>query len=539
MNENLARKIVNREELVQRATEARDAGLVVVQCHGCFDIVHPGHLRYLEFAHRQGDILIVSVTGDNQIDKGSQRPFIPQELRAENLAALEYVDWVYINPNPTAVGILGEVQPHIYVKGAEYEHSTDPGFLAERRVVESYGGRVIFSSGEVIFSSTRLLETIAADDSLDAQRLAAVCQRHNINASSIEKIVNNLESCRVLVIGDIILDQYVLCDATEVANEAPMMSLVELERREYLGGAAIVARQIAALGASATLLSACGNNDEARSTMDTLDDEQIYTRLLPVRHSLPRKTRFVVETAKMLRVEKAEYAPLDSQAETTAVAEIEAQLDHVDAVIWCDFGYGMITSNLLRRTLPILRERKKIIAGNVSGPRGNLLEFKNVDLLCPTERQLRTVFHDFEQGLSKVAWEAMSHTRAKHLVTSLAKRGIVAFDRQTQQANLPEYSGRLLSEYLPSFADKVVDSLGAGDAFLAVATLALTAGAGLMQAAYLANAASALEHATLGNVPISKRNLIRWLDGRLELIPRADTDASGQRVRPLRTRAAP
>src|SRR5581483_8918461 len=103
-----ARKLLSREQLLARRAEAKGAGRRVVQCHGCFDIVHPGHLRHLRHAKAQGDILLVSITGDSMIDKGTGRPLIPQELRAEYLAALDCVDWVHIESRPTAVELLAE-----------------------------------------------------------------------------------------------------------------------------------------------------------------------------------------------------------------------------------------------------------------------------------------------------------------------------------------------------------------------------------------------------------------------------------------------
>ncbi|MGB2988258.1 MAG: adenylyltransferase/cytidyltransferase family protein, partial [Phycisphaerae bacterium] len=171
MSSSLQRKIVEFDELLSVARAARAAGKTIVQCHGCFDIVHPGHIRYLEFARRQGDVLIVSLTGDSDISKGNQRPYIPQELRAENLAALMFVDHVYIDPSPTAESILAQVMPDIYVKGREYEHSTDPAFLAEKNVVEAYGGRIIFSSGEIVFSSTALIERMPQNGETQSHRL--------------------------------------------------------------------------------------------------------------------------------------------------------------------------------------------------------------------------------------------------------------------------------------------------------------------------------------------------------------------------------
>ncbi|MCH7526184.1 MAG: adenylyltransferase/cytidyltransferase family protein, partial [Planctomycetes bacterium] len=107
------RKIVTHEQLIARVVQARRGGETIVHCHGCFDIVHPGHIRYLEFARRQGDLLIVTLTGDSDVAEGNQRPYIPQELRAETLAALEFVDLVYIDPNPSADSVLHDVKPNV------------------------------------------------------------------------------------------------------------------------------------------------------------------------------------------------------------------------------------------------------------------------------------------------------------------------------------------------------------------------------------------------------------------------------------------
>ena len=126
----ISRKTCSLQQLLQLRENAQKQGRSVVHCHGCFDIVHPGHIRYLQFARAQGDVLIVSITGDASIDKGDQRPYIPQELRAENLAALELVDFVVIDRNETAVEILGRLRPDVYVKGQEYATSSDPRFLA-------------------------------------------------------------------------------------------------------------------------------------------------------------------------------------------------------------------------------------------------------------------------------------------------------------------------------------------------------------------------------------------------------------------------
>lgn len=111
MNEQIRRKIVNLPTLAAILRTLRAEGKHVVQCHGCFDIVHPGHIRHLSDAAEQGDVLVVSVTSDRQIDKGVGRPIIPEELRCESLAALAMVDFVVVDRDSWAGPILEQNPP--------------------------------------------------------------------------------------------------------------------------------------------------------------------------------------------------------------------------------------------------------------------------------------------------------------------------------------------------------------------------------------------------------------------------------------------
>src|SRR3954447_26433495 len=129
------RKVCGLDELLDRRAAARAAGQTVVHCHGCFEVVHPGHIQHLQFARSLGDVLVVSVSADRHVNKGVARPLIPDALRAASVAALECVDHVYVNPEATAAGLLDTMRPDVYVKGSEYERSADPRFLAERDIV--------------------------------------------------------------------------------------------------------------------------------------------------------------------------------------------------------------------------------------------------------------------------------------------------------------------------------------------------------------------------------------------------------------------
>jgi rfaE bifunctional protein nucleotidyltransferase chain/domain len=232
------------------------AGRVVVHCHGCFDIVHPGHIHHLQYAKSLGDLLVVSVSADSHVNKGVDRPLIPDDLRAKSLAALECVDAVFLNESSTAVDLLEQLQPDFYVKGREYEKNFDPRFTAEREAVARHGGRVVFSSNDIIYSSTALIGGMERTDPFKDEKLRRFCQRHDLSGRSLQQLMHRFRGQRVVVIGDYILDRYHFCDATGVAGESPMMALRSIDRRDFDGGGAIIAQHMAGLGATPTLITA-------------------------------------------------------------------------------------------------------------------------------------------------------------------------------------------------------------------------------------------------------------------------------------------
>ena len=152
-------KIHEVEELAVLLGELKVAGKIIVHCHGCFDLMHPGHIRYFQAARRMGDILAVTVTPDVYVDKGPGRPVFSESLRAESVAALECVDYVAINKWPTAEETLRLFRPDYYVKGQEFENlEDDTGKIQrEHEVAREVGAEMRFTH-EVVYSSTKLLE---------------------------------------------------------------------------------------------------------------------------------------------------------------------------------------------------------------------------------------------------------------------------------------------------------------------------------------------------------------------------------------------
>ena len=528
------RKILSHKDLLASRAAARAAGRRVVHCHGCFDIVHPGHIRHLKFAKSLGDLLLVSITGDHEMTKGEGRPLIPQELRAENLAELDCVDWVYVEPRPTAADLLAEVQPDVYIKGREYETNADPRFRAEREAVERAGGRVVFSSGDVVFSSTALIAAMESSVDPFHHRLTQLLARPDMQPDRLLETLTGVRGKRLVVLGEVIRDTYLFCDRPDIAHESPVMTLRPVDRRSFDGGAAVIARHAAALGARPVLVTALPETAEAEAFRAAMaaDGIEVLSVASPAR--IPEKQRYLVQSQKVLKVDLVEPLVLDTAgADAMLDAARQAVGSGADGAILADFGLGLFSPALVARLCATLRPHTGVLAGDVSGRRHNLRAMRHLDLACPSEDEVRTAYSLHGEALPSVAWRLLHETRSKAAVVTMGAEGLVAFEPFPDAAE-PSKAGdplrsRVRGEHVPALSPHAIDPLGCGDALITTATLALAAGAGLVPAVFLGSVAAAVHAQRLGNPTLEpselRRAMLRLAGARLAY--------AGTEVKPL------
>jgi rfaE bifunctional protein kinase chain/domain/rfaE bifunctional protein nucleotidyltransferase chain/domain len=505
-------KVMSVAAAADAVRRAQANGDTVVQCHGCFDIVHPGHIRHLRHARSFGTRLLVTVTGDAVMAKGEARPLIPQELRAENLAALDFVDWVAVNDDPTAAELLERTRPDVYVKGKEYERNDDPRFLLERQIVERHGGRVVFTSGDVVFSSTALIAAMEERTDPFQARLRGLFARHHLDAAGADRLISGFRGRTVVVVGDVVIDTYVLCDRAEVAGESAILSLRPTDRRSFDGGAAIIAQHLAALGARPILVTVLPRSLESERMRRRLADRGIDVRSIECDRPIVEKQRFLVGAQKVMKLDLGQRIDLDA-AQRERLHELASEASRgADAAIVADFALGLLAPASIGPLCRAMRSNVGVLAGDVSGRRSNLLAMDMMDLLCPSESELREAMHLPEDGLASVVWSMLDMTRSRAAIVTLGPDGLIAFDRPSDAGrDGPRWLERVAGEHVPSFAPFAVDQLGCGDALLSTATLVLAAGGTVAQAAMLGNVAAAAEAQRLGNIPVDAAELRRGL----------------------------
>lgn len=470
--------ILSRTDLLAWRQGLRDRGRRLVQCHGCFDIVHPGHVRHLRWARAQGDVLLVTITADRGISKGVGRPLIPHDLRAENLASLDMVDAVHIVDEPTAEGILQAVEPDVYVKGREYESNNDPRFAAERAAVERAGGRVVFSSGDIVFSSSALIAALESgrDTGVDASTgaLAQLLRRPGMAAHDLASVLDATQGKRVLVIGEPIEEVYRVCQSPQIGAREPVMTLRPAGERRFDAGASGVALQFAAMGLVPTLLTCPPDGQAGTRFAERLRLSGVQLALLPPTRDPLLVEHYIAGAQKLMTVDHARPIAADTTLRSAITTSVREMAGAFDAVCIADQGLGLLAGPVARTIGELLRERSSVLTASAQARTASPLAIRHADLLCAGEQDLRRAVANPTGSLTSAAWSAMDAAQAASAIVGLGPEGLLAFDRLPEPIDTGDgWPSRVRAQPVPSLSPLSLDTAGADAAVLAAATLAL------------------------------------------------------------------
>ncbi len=510
LSEQFGHKIKTAQEL-RAIIGDRPRENSVVMCHGVFDVVHPGHVRHLLYAKSLGSILIASITADRHIVKGVYRPHIPQELRAANLAAFEMVDYVLIDTHAEPIENLKILEPDLFAKGYEYQSgAVNPKTSEEQRVIESYGGELIFTPGDIVYSSSRLIELDPPQ--IKSEKLINLMEQAGIEFDTLRQTLLGMKQKKLHVVGDTIVDSLTHCALIGGQTKTPTLSVLYQDRADYVGGAAIVAKHLKASGAEVEFSTVLGDDDLKDMVLADLEAAGVSTRpVIDSTRPTTNKNAVVVGGYRLLKIDT-----LDNRSITNGV--LKHLVDGVasnksDAILFSDFRHGLFN----KRTIPALVEAipegtYRVADSQVASRWGNITEFTDFDLITPNEREARFALADQDSGVRPLASRLYDAAACKTLILKLGDRGVLTCVSDDHEALDSFFS-------IDSFVDNLVDPVGAGDALLAYSTLAMLVSGSPIQATILGSIAAALECEQDGNIPISPADLL----DRLSLVERQVT----------------
>ncbi len=495
INEKIITDINDLETVINNL---KAAGKRIVLCQGHFNVIHTGHMRFLEFSRKQGDCLIIALMGNRLIKEELKDKFFDEIDRAYGVASIQYVDNVFIYSLYSIEKIISIIKPSVYVRGEEFSNKTDL-IKTEIDCVEKYGGKIVFSSGDIHYAQTDFLEKNIGDIKTERfEKFISALKKQKISISRLLDYCENFKNKHLLVIGDTIVDQYVVCDALGMSSEAPVLVVREIEHKEFVGGAAIVSRHVRALGAKCSFISLIGDDEPARIVKKELDNEKInYHFIIDKGRPTTFKIRYMVATQKVLRVSRLKDHHLDTKDEEKIKTYIDKLISEIDGIIVSDFCYGVITPGLLDYISKKAEKYKIKLFGDVqsSSQIGNVAKFKNYYMIKPTEKEARIALDDKYSGIERIGNNLLKNTGAQNLILSLGPEGFIVF-KSTDNKNF------IKTQHFSALNPSPVDVVGAGDSLLTAISVASCAGADIMEASAIGAVMASIAVGKIGNVPV-------------------------------------
>jgi rfaE bifunctional protein nucleotidyltransferase chain/domain len=485
-------KILSLDALACKADELRANGKRIVMCHGTFDLMHTGHIRHLQRAKQEGDILLVTLTGDAFVNKGPGRPVFREDLRAETLAALACVDFVAINYEQAAINAITQLRPNIYVKGGEYRVALDDvtGNIArEQQAVEAGGGN-IFYTDELTFSSSSLLNEHFGVFSAETKDYLQTF-RKTYDFKDVIDMVKSLARLKVLVVGDAIIDQYHYIKALGQVGKGNAMAVKYESEEQFAGGAMAVANHLAGFSDSVSLVTGLGKLETHEAFIRSKLLPNVTPEFFYINDAQTvTKRRFVdSDFAKLFEVYFCSEDAPHKDVSDKVCAWLEANLERFDVVIVPDFGNGFISQEMVE----VMCRKARFLAVNAqlnSGNRGHhvISRYSRVDFASINEPELRLAAHNRHDPIELVAETIGEGIKANNIAITRGSQGLLFKDRKFGAIH-----------YVPALSAKVLDRIGAGDAFLALAGLCIGGRLPSEVAAFVGSVSAALEVQIVGN----------------------------------------
>ncbi|MFA6584004.1 MAG: PfkB family carbohydrate kinase [Elusimicrobiaceae bacterium] len=484
MHSSYNTKILSIAGLAEKVVQLKLQGKTVVLCHGVFDLMHPGHIKHIQAARKEGDILVVTVTPDRHVNKGPGRPVFTEHLRAETLASLNAVDFVAINEWATAVEMLKTVRPSVYIKGSEYaaaEKDITGGIAEEKRAIESVGGTLRFTN-EITFSSTELLNKFFGVFP-EATREFLQDFKLKLSPETVIDKIKSVKKLKVLVVGDVIIDEYHYCKGLGKSPKDNIITTKFISDEQFAGGVLACANHIAGFCDDVTLLTCLGAKDSKEEYIKKSLKPNIKTRFFSRPDTCTVvKRRFVepVFLTKLFEVAFLEDSPLPQDTEREMLSYLDSVIKEYDLVLVSDFGHGLINDRLIQ-----CLNKARFLAVNAQTNSANngynlVTKYSRADYVCIDEPEIRLASHD-------------KYGEVRNLITALSgKLSCSQISITRGHLGSTTYNGGSFFE-TPVFSSKIVDRVGAGDSYLSVTAPLAAAGLPPELIGFVGNAAAALK----------------------------------------------
>jgi len=498
-------KIKNIQDLSQIISDLKSKGRKIVHCHGVFDLLHIGHIKHFEEAKTFGDVLIVSITPDEFVNKGPGRPAFTTSLRLEALSALECIDYVVANKFPTAEEIINTLKPSVYCKGPDYKDHADDitgKILDEELAIQAVGGHLRYTD-DVTFSSSSLLNKFGDLYSHEQESMIQNLVKKN-SFETISSCLEEVKKLKVLIIGETIIDQYIFCEALGKSGKEPVLVLRDIDTQDYLGGVLAISRHLSGFCEKVSVLSFLGEKNEYKSFIEENIEENINLNFLNKNNSPTIiKRRFVdnIDRKKILGVYSINDNALQEDEEDKFIKAYDQMVEEHDLIIVSDYGHGIISPKVaqhISNTEKFISLNAQVNAANIGTH--NIRKYHDINCLIINETELRHEMRQRDGDTEKMASVLKNMISAKYVTVTQGKDGVFLVNDDKNPIRCP------------GFASEVVDKIGSGDALLALLSICLYNNFDVDLSLFIGSLAAAQSVESIGNSkPVNKAKLLKTI----------------------------
>lgn len=507
MKTSIKGKILLFDDLIGKVGELKKSGKTVVQSHGIFDLIHPGIINHLTEAKDQGDVLIVTVIKDKNVRRGSGRPIFPDKMRASNVASLEQVDYVCIVDDEVPFECVKKIKPDIFAKGRAYKerHRMIYQKLYEEEREFYFGKSKIYETKGFSFSSSHIINNFLDIYPEETKHfLKQLSAKHTFKR--IAQCINDLKGLKVLVFGDGIIDEYHYCESMGKSAKSPIVVNRYVAHEVFAGGAFAIANHISGLCDEVHLATLLGKDDSRKDFVLKNLRPNVAAKLF-YRDDGPTivKKRYINQYSnqKLFEVNYLNDKDIDSACEARVLEHLKSTLPTYDLVLVSDFGHGFITKNIIH----VIEKYSNKFAVNTQTNAANtgynmITKYKNPHFVCLDETEARYATQNRFGDIEIIAKTILETINADHLIITLGKNGSIGIDK----------SGAI--NKTPIFSTKVIDTVGAGDAFFSFTAPCFAHAMPLDLVSFVGNAVGALAVQIIGNKkPVEKHELLEFIHG--------------------------
>jgi rfaE bifunctional protein kinase chain/domain/rfaE bifunctional protein nucleotidyltransferase chain/domain len=500
------------DELIQKVQALQSKGKRVVQSHGVFDLIHPGIITHLTKAKKQGDILVVTVIKDRHVRRGPGRPVFSEEMRLLNVCSLDMVDYACIVDDETPFECIERIRPDVFAKGQDQKdrdariHSK---IFEEEKDIYKGAGEIYATSG-ISFSASRLVKNFT-DVFSEETRSYLEKFRKKYPFEEIVEQLNGLDKMKVLLLGDGIIDEYNYCRPMGKSAKATLIVNKYLTHEIFAGGSFAIANHLAGLCKSVTLVATLGMEDSREEFVRANLKGNVEPKFF-FRDDGPTviKTRYIDSylNQKLFEINRLNDTFINEEVEQNIIEWLTKEIPNYDLVLVSDFGHGLVTDRIIALVEKVAAKGKIAVNAQTNGANVgyNLItKYRHNGFICLDETEARLATQEKFADIELVGERLLSRIDTELLIITLGKKGSACFGKEENIV------------YTPILSSKVVDTVGAGDAFFSFSALCHAKGMPADFVSFIGNAVGALAVQIVGNKkPVEKFELLEFINAILK-----------------------